>query len=79
MLKNLDEWIGRRLRCFLWKQWKPGWTRFQEQTARGVSRDLAAQAVRSPHGVWRLSWSSALNIALSNRYVRSLRLPSVGA
>jgi RNA-directed DNA polymerase len=78
VLKRLDEWIRRRIRCFLWKQWKRGRTRFKELTTRGVSRDLAAQTVGSPHNAWRLSCSPALNIALSNRYFRSLGLPSVG-
>jgi RNA-directed DNA polymerase len=78
VLRKLDEWVRRRLRCFLWKQWKLRRTRFRELIARGVSRDLAAQTVGSPHSVWRLSCSPALNIALSNRYFRSLGLPSVG-
>ncbi|MFL9928014.1 group II intron reverse transcriptase/maturase [Paraburkholderia sp. RL18-103-BIB-C] len=51
VLHKLEEWIRRRLRCFLWKQWKRSRTRFQELTARGVSRDLAAQTVSSPHGL----------------------------
>ncbi|XUW93269.1 group II intron reverse transcriptase/maturase (plasmid) [Burkholderia sp. M6-3] len=79
VLRKLDEWIRRRMRCFFWKQWKHSPARFQELTARGVSRHLAAQTVGSPHGVWRLSCSPALNIALSNRYFRSLGLPSVGS
>ena len=78
VLQRLDEWIRRRLRCFFWKQWKRGRTRFRELAARGVSRDLAAQTVGSPHNAWRLSCSPALNIALSNRYFRALGLPSVG-
>jgi RNA-directed DNA polymerase len=79
VLRQLDEWIRRRIRCFFWKQWKHSRTRFQTLTARGVSRNLAAQTVGSPHGVWRLSCSPALSIALSNRYFRSLGLPSVGS
>jgi RNA-directed DNA polymerase len=78
VLKQLDEWIRRRLRCFFWKQWKRGRTRFRELVARGVSRNLAAQTAGSPHGVWHLSNSPALSKALSNRYFRSLGLPSVG-
>jgi len=78
VLKRLDEWIRRRIRCFFWKQWKRGRTRFKELTARGVSRDLAAQTVGSPHNAWRLSCSPALGLALPNRYLRSLGLPSVG-
>jgi len=42
-----------------------------------VNRNLAAQTAGSPHGVWRLSNSPALNKALSNRYFRSLGLPSL--
>jgi RNA-directed DNA polymerase len=78
VLKRLDEWIRRRIRCFLWKQWKRGRTRFKELTARGVNRHLAAQTVGSPHNAWRLSCSPALSIALPNQYLRSLGLPSVG-
>ena len=76
-LQKLDEWVRRRLRCFLWKQWRRGRTRFEELVARGVNRNLAAQTAGSPHGVWRLSCSPALSKALSNRYFRSLGLPSV--
>ena len=78
VLKHLDEWIRRRLRCVFWKQWKRGRTRFRELVARGVDRNLAAQTAGSPHGVWHLSNSPALNKALSNRYFRSLGLPSLG-
>ncbi len=78
VLHKLDEWIRRRLRCFFWKQWKRGRTRFQELTARGVNRNLAARTAGSPNNAWRLSCSPALSIALSNRYFRSLGLPSVG-
>jgi RNA-directed DNA polymerase len=79
VLQQLDQWIRRRLRCFLWKQWKRGRTRFRKLVARGVSRDLAAQTAGSPHSAWRLSCSPALSIALPNRYFRSLGLPSVGS
>ena len=79
VLRKLDEWIRRRLRCFFWKQWKRGRTRFQELTTRGVNRNLAAQTAGSPHNAWRLSCSPALSMALSNSYFRSLGLPSVGS
>jgi RNA-directed DNA polymerase len=67
VLKSLDEWIRRRLRCVAWKQWKRGSRRFAELTKRGVSKDLAAQSAGSCHGPWRLSKSPALSIALPNR------------
>jgi hypothetical protein len=42
VLRELDQWIRRRLRAVAWKQWKRGRTRFAELTSRGVDRDLAA-------------------------------------
>lgn len=42
VLQGLEEWIRRRLRSAIWKQWKRGSVRFAELTARGVGVDLAA-------------------------------------
>src|ERR1700758_1359902 len=50
VLRELDQWIRRRLRAIVWKQWKHGPTRFAELRRRGVGRDLAAQTAGSPHG-----------------------------
>ena len=77
MLRELDQWIRRRLRAVTWKQWKRGRTRFAELRRRGVGRDLAAQTAGSPHGPWRLSNSPALTIALPNAFLVSLGLASL--
>lgn len=76
-LQRLDEWVRRRLRCLLWKQWTTSKRRFRELTQRGASRNLAAQTVGSPHGAWRLSCSPALNIALPIRFFEEQGLPSL--
>lgn len=76
-LQRLDEWVRRRVRCVFWKQWGNNPNRFRELTVRGVARDLAAQTVGSPHAAWRLSNSPALKLALTNRYLGSLGLPSL--
>ncbi len=77
VLRDLEGWLRRRLRCFLWKQWKVSPARFRELRGRGVGPDLAAQTVGSPHGPWRLSCSPALNMALPNRFFDELGLPSL--
>ena len=78
VLRALDEWIRRRLRAVVWKQWKRGRTRFAELRRRGVGVDLAAQTAGSAHGPWRISNSPALAIALPNAYFRkTLGLASV--
>ncbi len=73
LLKELDSWIRRRLRCMLWKQW--GRRRYRELRQRGVSRDLAWNTAKSAHGPWRLSRSPALSFALPAAYFASLGLP----
>jgi RNA-directed DNA polymerase len=75
MLKELDSWVKRRLRCYLWKQWGKGG--YHELRRRGVSRDLAWNTAKSAHGPWRLSRSPALAFALPARYFASLGLPSL--
>ena len=77
VLWQLDQWIRRRLRAIVWKQWKRGSTRFAELRRRGVGRDLAAQSAGSPHGPWRLSNSPALAIAMPNAFLASLGLASL--
>ncbi|MBV8809104.1 MAG: group II intron reverse transcriptase/maturase [Acidobacteriaceae bacterium] len=75
VLQGLEEWIRRRLRSAIWKQWKRGSVRFAELTARGVGVDLAAQTAGSAHGPWRLACSPALSFALPNAYFDSLGIP----
>lgn len=75
VLRDLDSWVHRRLRAFLWKQWRRGKHKFAELRKRNVSRDLAAQTAGSCHGPWRLSKSPALHIAFPTDYFTSLGLP----
>lgn len=79
ILRALDQWIRRRLRRFIWLQWKRGSKRFAELRARGVGKDLAAQTAGSPHGAWRLSNSPAMSIAFPNKYFSELGLPQLAA
>jgi RNA-directed DNA polymerase len=73
MLRELDSWIKRRLRCYLWKQW--GKSGYRKLRKLGVSRDLAWNTCKSAHGPWRLSRSPALAYALTARYFANLGLP----
>jgi hypothetical protein len=38
ILRELDSWVKRRLRCYLWKQW--GRRGYRELRNRGVSREV---------------------------------------
>jgi RNA-directed DNA polymerase len=75
VLGRLEQWLRRRLRSVLWKQWRRGTVRFGELRRRGVDKVLAAQTAGSAHGPWRLAGSPALHLALPNAYFDSLGLP----
>ena len=75
LLQALDEWIRRRLRSMIWKQWKHGKQRYAKLRQLGVGQDLAAQTAGSPHGPWHLAKSPALSYALPIGYFDSLGLP----
>ena len=77
VLRDLDSWVRRRLRSFVWRQWKRGHRRFAELRKLGVGKDLAAQTAGSSHGPWRISRSPALSIALPSAYWACLGLPSL--
>ena len=77
MLKELDSWIKRRLRSYIWWQW--GKSGYRQLRKRGVNRRLAWYTSKSAHGPWRLSHSPALAIALPTCYFAKLGLPSLFA
>ena len=75
VLRELDSWVKRRLRCYLWKQW--GRRGYRELRRLGVSRDLAWNTAKSAHGPWRLSRSPGLAFALTTQYFTKLGLPKL--
>ena len=75
VLTQLEAWIRRRLRMYLWRQWQNGHKPFKELRRRGVQQFLAAVAAGSPTGCWRMSGHPAVQKALRNHYFDSLGLP----
>ena len=75
VLTNLEAWIRRRLRLYLWRQWQNGPNRFKELRRRGVPKFHAAVAAGSPTGFWRMSGHPAIQQALRNPYFDALALP----
>ena len=72
---NLEAWIRRRLRSYLWRQWQNAPNRFKELRRRGVPKFLAAVAAGSPTGFWRMSSHPAVQQALRNHVFDDLGLP----
>jgi RNA-directed DNA polymerase len=75
VLKDLDCWIRRRLRCVLWKQWKVYSNRMKELIRRGVRPQLAYTSAWSSKGPWNIAHTPAVRIALPNKFFDSIKLP----
>jgi RNA-directed DNA polymerase len=79
VLKDLDSWIRRRVRCAFWQQWKTSRKRLAELVKRGVNLEMAKNMAGSHKGPWHLSQSKAMSIALPNAELASLGLYSLAA
>jgi RNA-directed DNA polymerase len=77
ILEQLDEWIRRRLRLILWRQWKRRWTRRNKLIAAGLSEQRAVESAFNDRGPWWNSGASHMNQAISKRYLQKLELVSL--
>lgn len=74
---RLDEWIRRRLRMCLLKQWKKPRTKRRNLVALGISDDWARNISGSRKGYWRLANTPQVNKALGLQYWKSQGLFSL--
>src|SRR4029079_16701442 len=72
VLTNLEAWIRRRLRSYLWRPWGDCQDRFKELRCRAASEYNVAAAAGSPTGLWRMSGHPAVQTALRNHPFDSL-------
>ena len=77
VLHRLDGWVRRRLRAFVWRQWKRGRTRHSALRRLDINPYLAARTAASARGPWRISNSPALAIGLPTAFFDRLGLVSL--
>ena len=75
--EELDQWIRRKLRAILWRQWKRPWTRARELERRGLAHDRAWISATCGRGPWWNAGASHMNHAVPTRYFSQLGLPSL--
>jgi len=68
-IKNLEEWIRRRLRACIWKQWKKVKTKFSNLKKLGINKQKAWEYANTRKGYWRISSSPILSKTLTNIYL----------
>jgi RNA-directed DNA polymerase len=77
LLKSLDEWIRRRLRVYVWKQWKTWRNRAEQMLKLGVPRILAYGVAYNNEGPWKSSGTPAMTRALTNARLHEMGLHSL--
>lgn len=69
-LKEMDEWIRRRIRQLLWKTWKKIPTRYRALIKLGCPEDKAYQWANTRKGYWRIANSHILKTTLTNDFLK---------
>lgn len=77
VLQDLDEWIRRRLRMCLLKQWKRCKTKLSKLLSLGIDKEEAKSIAFSRKQYWRLSITLPISKALSIKYWRDQGLISL--
>jgi group II intron reverse transcriptase/maturase len=72
LLRRIDEWVRRKIRCVYWKCWKRVRTKFRALVRLGVGRGQAWQWANSRKAYWRVAGSGILDWALDNSKLEEL-------
>jgi RNA-directed DNA polymerase len=75
--EELDQWIRRRLRVVLWRQWKRPRTRFKRLVHLGIDQERAKKSVGNGRGPWWNAGASHMNQAVPTKRLRRLGLISL--
>lgn len=75
--QGLDEWIRRRLRMCLWKQWKKPKTKVKRLVSLGIPKDKAFEWGNTRKGYWRIAGSPILQRSMDNQYWKSIGFRSL--
>ena len=66
----LDEWLRRKLRCILWRQWKQPRTRAKKLRQMGLDPERARQSAGNGRGPWWNAGASHMNQAVPTSMLR---------
>ena len=65
-MKSWDEWLRRRFRMYIWKQWKKPKTKLKNLMKLGVPEYYAHMAANSRRGYWFTANTGAVTRGITN-------------
>lgn len=71
-ISELNEWIRRRIRQYIWKQWKKISAKFRNLKQLGTPEERAWMWANTRLGYWRTAGSPVLKRSLTNKYLVSI-------
>jgi len=77
VFEKLDQWIRRKLRAILWRQWKRPWTRAKRMIQRGIERGRAWTSAYNGRGPWWNAGASHMNAAMPAKWFHQQGLTSL--
>ena len=77
LVKELDEWLRRRIRMCYWKRWKKIKTRHDNLVKLGIDNYKAWEYANKRKGYWRISNSPILNRTLTNERLKKQGFPTI--
>jgi hypothetical protein len=76
-LKQISEWLRRRIRQIYWKRWKRVRTRIMNLIRLGVNLEQAYQWANTRKGYWRTAGNEILSTTLTNHYLEVKGFPNL--
>lgn len=70
MLEATDKWLRRRIRMYIWKQWKKVRTKYAMLKKLGLGHDNAFKFACTRKGYWRIANSQILNVTVTDARLR---------
>ena len=77
VFEEMDEWIRRRMRWLLWRQWKRSRTRAKRMIAMGLDRRRAWESATNGRGLWWNSGASHMNASITTQWLSQQGLLSL--
>jgi RNA-directed DNA polymerase len=77
VFEELDQWIRRKLRTILWRQWKKPRTRFKKLIERGIGKTAAYTSAYNGRGPWWNAGASHMNAAVTAKGLQQQGLMSL--
>ena len=77
VFEEFDEWLRRRLRCLLWRQWKKPRTRAKKMMKLGLDKERAWQSAMNGHGAWWNAGASHMNASVTTAWLKAQGLQTL--